>query len=134
MAISSKELNPKGYALTEVQRLNQEKLRPAINIIRESYGFPMIVTSGVRSEADHRKIYADKAKRAGITKFRVPMGSMHLKGAAVDIFDPNGKLYKWCKDNPKILEKAGLYCEEGTVGWVHFQCIQPKSGKRWFLP
>lgn len=132
--ISAKELNPKGVALSEAQKCNFEKLRIAINVVRTEYGFPMIVTSGVRSEADHKRIYAEKARRAGLKSFRVPMGSMHLKAAAVDIFDPTGRLLKWCKSNEKCLDRAGLWCEEGTVNWVHFQIYPPKSGKRWFLP
>ena len=30
--------------------------------------------------------------------------------------------------------KYNLYCEDGTIGWIHFQTVSPKSGKQWFLP
>jgi hypothetical protein len=77
------------------------------------------------------RIYAAK----GITdKAKIPMKSLHLRGAAVDIADPSGKLMLWCKSNVDILEQVGLWCEEGTKGWVHFQSQPPRSGKRFFLP
>jgi len=59
--------------------------------------------------------------------------SKHLTGQAVDIAD-DGKLKAWLVARPEILEQAELWCEEGTHGWVHFQIVPPKSGRRWFLP
>lgn len=132
--ITLKELNPKGHLLTEEQEVNLPILHRRINIIREKRALSMVVTSGVRSVEDHKRIYTEKARKAGMTAFRVPMGSMHLKGAAVDIYDPGGELYRWCKENEGVLVEAALWCEEGTNGWVHFQIYPPKSGKRWFLP
>lgn len=107
---------------------NMEVLLKAMNIIREAWGQPMKVTSGYRTEVDMARIYNGKPW---------PKGSKHLTGQAVDIADPTGALGQWLKDDPKgitSLEKAGLYCEEGTTNWVHFQCVPPRSGKRWFLP
>lgn len=120
--ISREEMNPHSYKLTDEQEANQQTLHVAINKIRSAYNKPMIVTSGVRSQQDQARINPSAPK------------SKHLLGAAVDIADSNGELYKWCKDNTKELEDAGLYCEEGTKGWVHFQSIPPKSKKRWFIP
>lgn len=128
--ISLKELNPKNFKTTpEIDDcLNQ--LLGKINIIRTAYAKPMTVTSGLRDLADHKRIYAAK----GVPEAQIPMASKHLYGKACDIADPAGELYKWCKANEAVLVKAGLYCEEGTKGWVHFQIEPPKSGKRWFLP
>lgn len=107
---------------------NMENLLKAINIIREAYGHPMTVTSGYRTEVDMARIYNGKPW---------PKGSAHLSGLAVDIADSTGALQQWLKGDPKgitSLEKTGLYCEEGTNGWTHFQLRAPKSGKRWFNP
>jgi uncharacterized protein YcbK (DUF882 family) len=116
------ELNPKKYELTPEQEANQKLLHTAVNHIRKLYGKPMHVTSGVRSMADQMRINPKAPK------------SKHLLGQAVDIADPTGELYKWLKANPEALKDAGLWCEEGTVGWCHLQVVPPKSGKRWFKP
>lgn len=109
---------------------NLQELCKAMNIIREAYGQPMIVTSGYRSLAQHKRIYSEKK----ITK--VPMGSAHLTGEACDIFDPQGKLKEWVLNNVDMLEKLNLYCEdfESTKNWTHFQSRAPKSGNRFFKP
>jgi uncharacterized protein YcbK (DUF882 family) len=120
--ITLQELNPHNYTLTDEQKANQAILLVCINKVRAAWGKPMVVTSGVRCMADQMKINPSAPK------------SKHLIGAAVDIADKDGELYKWCKANEKILEDAEVYCEEGTKGWVHFQCIAPKSGRRWFYP
>lgn len=130
--ITKKELNPKNFPLTEEQQSNLEILHDKINMIRSAYGKPMIVTSGVRSIDDHKRIY----KQKGIPDDKIPMGSRHLKGQAVDILDTDGKLADWCKNNESVLESAGLWLEDpsATIGWVHFQTEPPKSGRRFFLP
>jgi hypothetical protein len=129
------ELNPKGFALSDEQAKNLEVLCDRLNVVRKAWGKPMYITSGFRSEADHRRIYKEKAAREGKSVVRVPMGSQHLKGAAADIFDANGALTRWLKANPDILEKAELWCEDDpATPRVHFQIFPPKSGKRWFKP
>lgn len=107
---------------------NLQELCKRINVIRDLYGKPMIVTSGYRSENEHRRIYS----RKGIKN--PPMGSKHLIGAACDILDEDGSLMDWLKEHKFELEGAALWCEDGTKGWVHFQIIPPKSGRRFFLP
>jgi uncharacterized protein YcbK (DUF882 family) len=104
-----------------------------INVIREAYGKPMTITSGLRSMADHLRIYAEK----GITdKNKIPMKSKHLYGQAVDISDPKKKLQKWILENLSVVEEAGLWMEDfsATPNWVHFQTVPPASGKRFFKP
>ncbi len=124
--ITREELNPHNYILTAEQEKNQEILFIAINIIRKAYNKAMSVSSGVRSSADQQRINPSAPK------------SKHLIGAAVDIADVDHSLYIWCKANPSILEKANLWCEEGTRTWVHFQCLPFASyrpgGSRWFFP
>lgn len=112
---------------------NLMTLLERVNKVREAWGKAMVVTSGLRTPEDQLRIYKEK----GITDpKKVPMGSMHLKGAAVDVLDPKRELQAWCKTNEKMLESIGLWCEsfDATENWVHFQCIAPKSGARFFKP
>lgn len=132
MSISRKEMNPRGYSLTEEQEKNQSALHSAINVIRKAYNKAMTVTSGVRDMAHHKKIYLDQ----GVAEKDIPMGSMHLKGLAVDFADGDGSLWKWCMENLDLLQEQGLYLEDKrwTKGWVHMQLVAPRSGKRIFVP
>jgi hypothetical protein len=134
--ISMKELNPKGFPTTPAIKKNLDELLRRINIIREEWAQPMTVTSGLRSIDDHLRIYKEKAAKEKKTfdPKKVPMSSKHLSGEACDIADPKGLLMKWLKANPDILKEAGLWCEDATLGWVHFQLSPPKSSKRFFLP
>ena len=117
--------------LTLEIRRNLDLLLERVNKVRAEWGKAMTVTSGYRSMEDHLRIYAAK----GITDpAKIPMQSRHLTGRAVDIADENLELTAWLKANPKVLEDAQLWCEEGNKNWVHFQTVAPASGKRWFLP
>lgn len=117
---------------------NLKELLLRINKIRALWAKPMTVTSGYRSLDQHLKIYSkinkDRAK-AGLEPLKIPNGSLHLQGAAIDIHDPDGSLYSWVFDNTKTLEQVGLWCEvKDTQKRVHFQIRAPKSGKRFFKP
>ncbi len=120
---------------TEEIQKNLQILLPKINEIRTKWGKPMIITSGLRTMEDHLRIYKEKGI---IDPAKIPMKSKHLIGAAVDISDPGLELTKWLKANPEVLEKAGLYCEEGNSNWTHFQHIPfgsyKHNGTRWFIP
>lgn len=107
-----------------------------MSMVRSLYARPMAVTSGYRTMDKHINIYKKKAFDVGITfsMNQVPLGSKHLLGRAVDIRDIDGALYRFLKNNESVLIRSGLWCEEGTSGWVHFQSVPPKSNKRWFLP
>jgi len=133
MAISMNEIL-EGKKLEDQALDIQENLKILLeraNKIRSAWGKPMTITSGLRTMKDHLRIYKEK----GITDTsKIPMKSKHLYGKALDIFDPGLVLTKWLKANPKILEEAGLWCEEGNSNWVHIQIEPPKSGNRWFLP
>lgn len=126
--ISLKELNPNGYELTPKQQQNLEVLLERMNKVRLAFGKPMIITSGVRSAEDQRRIYHNATK--------IPWGSQHLQAAACDVADRTGVLKGWIKDNVKLLEEVGLWCEDltATPGWVHFQIYPPASGMRFFRP
>jgi uncharacterized protein YcbK (DUF882 family) len=106
-------------------------LHEKVQKLRTAYGKAMKITNCYRSLAHHLRIYKDK----GITdKKLIPMKSKHLEGLAVDIADPDGKLMSWVKANVAVLEELGLWCEDGTKGWLHCQSVAPKSGKRFFMP
>lgn len=128
------------YNLADIphsHQLNLDELLKRINVIRQKWGKPMNITSGYRTEQDHYRIYKQLAEKRKETydKTKVPMGSSHLKGAAVDISDPDFKLYDWCFANQQILEQVGLWCEiKDDQKRVHFQIFPPKSGKRFFKP
>lgn len=112
---------------------NLEDLLHRINVVREAWGRLMIVTSGYRSLQHHKDIYRAK----GITDDKIPLGSKHLIGCAVDIADPEGALYNWLRNTQEginCMSKADLYGELETKGWVHLQSQPPKSKNRWFYP
>lgn len=112
---------------------NLKVLLERLNAVRAAYGKPMFVTSGLRTMADHKRIYAAK----GITdEKKIPMKSKHLSGEAGDIGDAKRELQAWCKANEAKLAEIGLWMEDfsATPTWVHFQVVPPKSGKRFFMP
>lgn len=111
-----------------------------INLIRKKFGKPMRPTNSYRTLDHHLRIYRDKANREKVPfdQSKVPMGSKHLQGCAVDIFDPKKELMNWLQANPSVLEEADLFCELGTTNWVHLQWkpfrSYKKGGTRWFKP
>ncbi len=133
------DLNPKAFPTTlEIDR-NLISLTHKMESFSTLCPIPITkekITSALRDLADHKRIYIEKAKKLGtpITAIRIPMGSKHLIGAAVDIADKDGSLYRWCVANENWLKECGLYCEKDTVGWVHFQIVPPKSGNTFFYP
>lgn len=117
-----KELNPKGYPLTDEIKANLEDLLVRMNKVRAAWGKPMTVTSGLRSAADQARINPSAPK------------SRHTYGKAVDILDRDGSLYDWTVNNQDLLAKVGLWVEIKAGPWVHYQSEPPKSGRRFFNP
>lgn len=62
--------------------------------------------------------------------------SKHKQGLAADRYDPAGEIDGWCMRNLVELERCGIWIEhpDATVGWSHWQCVPPKSGRRVFQP
>lgn len=122
------ELNPHQYPTTPEIDANLKTLLDALNLLRITYNKPMIVTSGLRSEAQQEGLIAAGKSNAHHSK--------HLIGQAADISDPDGTIKKWVTENEDLLARIGLWCEDfsSTPNWVHFQCVPPKSGKRFFIP
>lgn len=138
MPISMKELLS-GNSLNDVPltaQRNLEELQKRLNVIRDAWGKPMLITSGFRSMQHHVDIYRTKALREkrSFSHLQVPMSSRHLSGEAADVSDPDGSLHAWCKQNVKLLEEVGLWLEEkDSEKRVHFQTKPPRSGRRFFL-
>lgn len=130
MAIHFKleEFNQRKYPLPPEVEGNINQLIEKLSVIRETFGYPMIITSGYRSVEDQKRIYAGKAK--------IPMGSLHLIGAAADVADRDGCLAAFVHSNIPMLEELGLWIEDTTRtrGWVHLQLRPPVSGNRFFTP
>ena len=95
-------------------------------MVRLAFNTPMIVTSGLRSKEKQEALIASRITNA--------VHSKHLEGKAVDIYDPSGELYDFCKSNEQLLIDSELWCEERMGAWQHFQTEPPGSGKRWFFP
>ncbi len=126
--ITMKELNRHGFSTNDVIERNLGILLERMNEVRAAWAKPMIVTSGLRDDAKQAELIAQGKTRAKLSK--------HLSGNACDILDRDGSLAKWCLHNEALLERIGLWCEdpEFTKGWVHFQIMPPRSGKRFFIP
>ena len=122
--ITLQELNPHNHPATEEIAANLNKLLTALNEVRKVYGKPMIINSGLRSEADQQRINPKAPK------------SKHLLGLAADIRDTDGSFWAWCMVNMDLMVKLGIYFEDkkSTPTWVHMQVAVPASGKRIFLP
>ena len=116
---------------TEHQENITELLR-IINLIREKWAKPMLVTSGYRSREDQIRIYANLFRQRGqdFDEKKIPWGSQHLIGAAVDISDPDGALHDWCKKEESWLKSLPVFIEEkDDQRRVHFQIKPFKSFK-----
>lgn len=124
MSITMAELNPHSYPTTQEQSENLNTLLQILNTIRAAYGKPMIITSGLRSEADQARINPSAPK------------SKHLLGQAADVSDKDGSFWAWCMDNMHLMEQLDVHFEskDSTPTWTHIQTVPPKSGKRIFLP
>lgn len=124
--------------LSAESQANLVILLEKVNKIRSLYGKPLTITSGYRSPDDQIRIYREIAEKKGkpFDIKKVPMGSQHLRCAAVDIYDPNKELQTWIKVHLKEMEEIGVWFEDfsATINWVHIQIYPPKSGNRFFIP
>lgn len=115
---------------TEDQLLNLKQLLDRVNLLRAEWGKPITVTSGLRNEADMKRIYKSD---------NFPKKSKHLFGQACDFAD-NGDLMSWLKENDsERMKRYNLWGENNTTGWVHVQIVpmgsyNSKTDKRWFNP
>lgn len=90
----------------------------------------VVITSGFRPHAYNAQIGGSK-------------NSLHCKGLAIDLSDPDEKIGKWCVANVEALREIGLFMEslerthkdkEPQKKWCHLQAKGPPSGNIIFLP
>jgi uncharacterized protein YcbK (DUF882 family) len=107
----------KEYPLTPELEKNLQNLLKAVNMFRDLYGKPLIVSSGYRPGKYNQA--------AGGAK-----GSLHLSCQAVDFADADGKLKEYCVHNQLVLEACGLWMEspDRTPSWVHLD-VHPRSSR-----
>lgn len=123
--------------LSQEKLINLNVLLLSINKFRSAYAKPMFITSGFRTHDDHIRIYRELAakRHQPFDESKIPWGSQHLVCAAIDVYDKDGSLMKFCKANVKLLEECELWMEEeDDIPRCHFQIFPPKSGKRFFKP
>lgn len=93
------------------------------NIIRNAYGNPLTVSSGLRTPEQNQLV-------GGATE------SNHTKGLACDFVDKEGQLDKWFLEHKDFLLRHRIAIEDPryTKNWCHVQIVLPKSGKNIFIP
>ncbi len=111
----------KQYPLTKEMESNLLDLLLKLNVLRQAWGKPMIISSGYRP--GH---FNDLAK--GATR------SKHMICQAVDIHDPEHALTNWLLAEPNRLKDFGFWMEhpEHCPSWTHLQTTPPPSGVRVF--
>lgn len=111
------------FPIDGIMEQNLGGLLRSMNLLRDIWGLPMIVTSGYRPKQLNCAVDGRPKSR-------------HLTCEACDIADPDGSLGRWSVNHVEILEACGLWMEnpEYTKGWVHYQIQPPKSGNRIFTP
>ena len=126
--IKLEELNPHKYATTPEIDANLNTLLTKLNKVRSAYNTPMIVSSGLRDNAQQQALIAAGKSKASKSK--------HLTGEAADILDKDGKLKDWINNNVELMETIGVWFEDFgyTKNWVHIQIVKPLSGRRFFIP
>lgn len=125
-----------------------DALNPLENKFYEEYGYGWKITSGYRFIFEHVRIYNEineKRKAAKKKPLATPLGSQHLKGNAMDVYDPLGQVKEFVAKYRDLFKKAGIYIEghektngeidwRWTPNWVHFQRVSPASKKFLFTP
>jgi len=102
---------------------NAKNLLEKVNAFLEHFQGQAKMTSGYRSPEHNKKIGGARS-------------SKHMSGEAIDIYDLDKSLAKFCVLKAELLAQYGLYCEDPrcTRNWVHFQSVPPRSGSRFFIP
>ncbi len=104
------QLNTHGLTPTAEQQTNMEKLAAAITRLEGITGLEFTVTSGLRTSALQKHIDPEHPCSA------------HIDGQAVDLLDPDYKLWHWLIENDHYLVELGLYMENRTdIPHVHLQ-------------
>ena len=105
---------------------NAKELLKRVNSLLTDLKFELndiVVTSGFRPLAYNIKVGGAKRSR-------------HVRGLAIDIYDPTGNIYHKIVKNLGNLTSRDLSVEDGryTPDWVHIQWPPPPSGRTIFIP
>ena len=128
------DFNPHNLRMTEDIESNLNTLMIRIRLLLGKIPTEILhknsfsVTSGLRSVEQQNKLVEQGKSRAKT--------SMHVIGAAADLYDPRSELDEWVSQNVKVIEDIGLWFEHKnyTPNWSHIQIYPPQSGKRFFIP
>lgn len=128
--LSGNKLSDQANSIQE----NLQTLLVKLNKVREKYGKPLTVSSGLRTMEHHLAIYRAKALAEGIpfNISRVPLKSKHLSGEAADLVPSDLEDFKqWCLNNDDFLREVGIWMESfsSTPSWLHMQSVQYGSFK-----
>jgi len=130
-----------GEELTEEIKANLIETFNWLEKVRVWIGLPIIVTIALRTLKYHLALYERinaKNRAEGKPEVRVPMGSKHLNGTAVDFQVARMS----CDDvrkkilDEKKLEEWNLRMENNGEGsnWVHLDSGKPGPSGRYFKP
>lgn len=116
--------------VAKVNAVLEEAEADGVDLSRKDQITGTLVSSGYRPPAVNERT-ANAAKK-----------SKHLTCQGCDIQDSvDRQLASWCKKNPAILARIGLWVEDprwtfstNNDHWVHFQTEPPGSGSRFFAP
>jgi len=102
---------------------NAKELLEKVNAFLEHFQGSVQMTSGYRSPEHNKNVGGARS-------------SKHMSGEAIDIYDLDRSLAKFCVLKAELLDQYGLYCEDPrcTRNWVHLQSCPPRSGSRFFIP
>lgn len=125
--------------LTDEVRGNLVRTFQWMDKVREWVGRPITVTIALRTMQYHLDLYARinaKRKAQGLPELKVPMGSLHLVGRAVD-FVVKGMTCDEFKQKVRdegMLDKWNLRMEDNGEGapWIHLDDREPGPSGREF--
>jgi len=121
---TEKEVNPNNYPLTEELKQNLQKLIIKMDVVRDTLGKPIIVTSCLRALADQQRINPTAPKSAHLEGLAI---DFVVKGMTVDevldILQPSCHIMGFALENngsvKRIKENGGNVSQPRN--WVHLQ-------------
>lgn len=127
--------------LTDEIKTNLIKTFQWMDKVREWIGKPISVTIALRTMAYHLELYRkinEQRKVKGLPEQKIPMGSMHLVGRAVDfiISGMSCDEFKTKIRADKKLDEWKLRMEKNGdgAGWIHLDDKEPGPSGREFNP
>lgn len=120
---------------TPAKQANAQRLLDAVNSLMayaEEHGIEFKINPSTDSQVSGTRLGGFRPILSTTGAAR----SSHKEGLAVDIYDPDDEIDKWCLDNLDRLEKVGIYLEhpDYTTTWSHWTIRKPGSGNRVFYP